>query len=452
MEVSSEIGSLFSPERKAVRRKVWRMAVPVMLANITIPLVGLVDTAVMGHFDSAHYIGAVAMGSFMFSLMTIAFGFQRMAVTGLIAQAKGAGDTEAIFLTLYRAVMVALGLGLGIMVLAIPVMLIAPLVLAASPEVLEGMNTYLGIIIFAGPAICLNMLGLGFLFGLQNIRGCMIQMISVNLVNIIANLILVFGFGMKIEGVALASVFAQYTGVGVTYLLIRHACRPLGTFPKPEWARIKNTSALMGYAVLARDLTIRTVCILLSEVIVLNLAAGMSDNALAASQVGFVIFGLVAYSLDGFAHAVEALVGDAIGGKKLLDLRRAVRESTILAALTALVMGGVLWLLGGQFIRLITSIPDVLTLTEDIMIWLIIMPVVSVWAFMMDGIFVGATKAKLMRDAMLISMVVFLPLVYLGKIWGGLDGIWLAFNILLGLRGLTLWLKMPEIERAAQPQ
>ena len=452
MEVSSEIGSLFSPERKAVRRKVWRMAVPVMLANITIPLVGLVDTAVMGHFDSAHYIGAVAMGSFMFSLMTIAFGFQRMAVTGLIAQAKGAGDTETIFLTLYRAVMVALGLGLGIMVLAIPVMLIAPLVLAASPEVLEGMNTYLGIIIFAGPAICLNMVGLGFLFGLQNIRGCMIQMISVNLVNIIANLILVFGFGMKIEGVALASVFAQYTGVGVTYLLIRKACRPLGYFPKPEWARIKNTSALMGYAVLARDLTIRTVCILLSEVIVLNLAAGMSDNALAASQVGFVIFGLVAYSLDGFAHAVEALVGDAIGGKKLFDLRRAVRESTILAALTALVMGGVLWLLGGQFIRLITSIPDVLTLTEDIMIWLIIMPVVSVWAFMMDGIFVGATKAKLMRDAMLISMVVFLPLVYLGKIWGGLDGIWLAFNILLGLRGLTLWLKMPEIERAAQPQ
>ena len=452
MEVSSEIGSLFSPERKAVRRKVWRMAVPVMLANITIPLVGLVDTAVMGHFDSAHYIGAVAMGSFMFSLMTIAFGFQRMAVTGLIAQAKGAGDTETIFLTLYRAVMVALGLGLGIMVLAIPVMLIAPLVLAASPEVLEGMNTYLGIIIFAGPAICLNMVGLGFLFGLQNIRGCMIQMISVNLVNIIANLILVFGFGMKIEGVALASVFAQYTGVGVTYLLIRNACRPLGYFPKPEWARIKNTSALMGYAVLARDLTIRTVCILLSEVIVLNLAAGMSDNALAASQIGFVIFGLVAYSLDGFAHAVEALVGDAIGGKKLFDLRRAVRESTILAALTALVMGVVLWLLGGQFIRLITSIPDVLTLTEDIMIWLIIMPVVSVWAFMMDGIFVGATKAKLMRDAMLISMVVFLPLVYLGKIWGGLDGIWLAFNILLGLRGLTLWLKMPEIERAAQPQ
>ena len=427
------------------------MALPVMLANVTIPLVGLVDTAVMGHFDSAHYIGAVAMGSFMFSLMTIAFGFQRMAVTGLVAQAKGANDISQVFLTLYRAVMVALALGVGIMLLVIPVILVAPIFLAASPEVLDGMTLYLSIIVFAGPAICLNMVGLGFLFGLQNIRGCMIQMISVNLVNIVANLYFVFGLGMKIEGVALASVLAQYTGVGVTFLLIRHASRPLGAFPKLQWSALKDTSGLTRYAVLARDLTIRTVCILLSEVIVLNLAAGMSDDALAASQVGFVLFGLIAYSLDGFAHAVEALVGIAIGAKKPIDLKRAVAESTIMAGLTALVMAAVLWGGGGYFIRIITSIPAVISLTEDIMIWVILMPVVSVWAFMMDGVFIGATKAVLMRNAMLVSMVVFLPLVYIGKIWAGLDGIWLVFNILLGLRGLTLWLKMPEIEKAAMP-
>ena len=426
------------------------MAIPVMLANTTIPLVGLVDTAVMGHFDSAHYIGAVAMGSFMFSLMTIVFGFQRMAVTGLVAQAKGAGQIDQIFLLLYRAVIVALALGCAIVVLALPVLWIAPLVLAASPQVLEGMSLYLSIIAFAGPAICLNMVGLGFLFGLQNIRGCMIQMISVNVINIAANLIFVFGFGMKIEGVALASVLAQYAGVGVTILLIRQACKPLGLFPKIQWSLVKNPSAFIGYAVLGRDLTIRTICILLSEVIVLNVAAGMSDDALAATQVGFVIFGLIAYSLDGFAHAVEALVGTAIGGKKLMDLRRAVAESTILAGLCAVVMAAVLWFGGHVFIRLITSIPSVLALTESIMIWVIIMPVVSVWAFLMDGVFIGATKARVMRNAMLVSMLIFLPLVYLGKIWAGLDGIWLAFNILLGLRGLTLWLKMAEVEAAAR--
>ena len=450
METSSQISNLFSPERKELRKKVWSMALPVMLANITIPLVGLTDTAVMGHFGEAHYIGAVAMGSFMFSLMTIAFGFQRMAVTGLVAQANGAGQYDQVFLTFYRAVMVALALGIGIILLALPVMWLAPLVLAASQDVLMGMNLYLGIISIAGPAICLNMVGLGFLFGLQNIRGCMIQLITVNLVNIASNLILVFGLDMKIEGVALASVFAQYIGVLVTFLLIKKACKPLGPFPKLVFKDIVSTSDLTRYAVLGRDLTIRTFCILLSEVIVLNFASGMSDDALAATQVGFVIFGLMAYSLDGFAHAVEALVGTAIGKKDLAGLRHAVAESTILAGMTSLLMAALIWFGGYYIIRIITSIPSVLDLTEDILIWFALLPVASVWAFMMDGVFVGATKALIMRNAMLVSMAIFLPLVYLGHIFAGLDGIWIAFMVLLGLRGLTLWLKMPEIETAAR--
>ena len=348
--------------------------------------------------------------------------------------------------------MVALALGIGIILLALPVMWLAPLVLAASQDVLMGMNLYLGIISIAGPAICLNMVGLGFLFGLQNIRGCMIQLITVNLVNIASNLILVFGLDMKIEGVALASVFAQYIGVLVTFLLIKKACKPLGPFPKLVFKDIVSTSDLTRYAVLGRDLTIRTFCILLSEVIVLNFASGMSDDALAATQVGFVIFGLMAYSLDGFAHAVEALVGTAIGKKDLAGLRHAVAESTILAGMTSLLMAALIWFGGYYIIRIITSIPSVLDLTEDILIWFALLPVASVWAFMMDGVFVGATKALIMRNAMLVSMAIFLPLVYLGQIFAGLDGIWIAFMVLLGLRGLTLWLKMPEIETARVPE
>ena len=451
MEVSSEIGSLFSPERKAVRRKVWRMAMPVMLANITIPLVGLVDTAVMGHFDSAHYIGAVAMGSFMFSLMTIAFGFQRMAVTGLIAQARGAGDHALIYATLYRAVMVAIGLGFSIVLLALPVLWIAPQVLSASEDVLDGMAQYISIIAFAGPGICLNMVGLGFLFGVQHIRGCMAQMIIINLVNVAANLVLVFGFEMKIEGVALASVLAQYIGVGVTFLLVRSACRSYGKPPKWSLALLSDARALTRYASLGRDLTIRTAAILVSEIIVLNAAGGMSDDALAATQVGFVFFGVIAYGLDGFAHAVEALVGNAIGAKSLVDFRRAVAESSILGGVAAVMVALILWLGGGVLMRVITSIPSVLAMADGIMIWIILMPVISIWAFLMDGVFIGATRAKIMRNAMLISMVFFLPLVYLGRLWGGLDGIWLAFNILLGLRGVTLWLKLPEVEKDTQP-
>ena len=451
MKTSPEIGSLFSPERIKVRRQVWGIAVPVMLANLTIPLVGLVDTAVMGHFDQSYYIGAVAMGSFMFSLMTIAFGFQRMAVTGLIAQARGAGDHALIYATLYRAVMVAIGLGFSIVSLALPVLWIAPQVLSASEDVLDGMAQYISIIAFAGPGICLNMVGLGFLFGVQHIRGCMAQMIIINLVNVAANLVLVFGFEMKIEGVALASVLAQYIGVGVTFLLVRSACRSYGKPPKWSLALLSDARALTRYASLGRDLTIRTAAILVSEIIVLNAAGGMSDDALAATQVGFVFFGVIAYGLDGFAHAVEALVGNAIGAKSLVDFRRAVAESSILGGVAAVVVALILWLGGGVLMRVITSIPSVLAMADGIMIWIILMPVISIWAFLMDGVFIGATRAKMMRNAMLISMVFFLPLVYLGRLWGGLDGIWLAFNILLGLRGVTLWLKLPEVEKDTQP-
>jgi len=451
MKTSPEIGSLFSPERIKVRRQVWGIAVPVMLANLTIPLVGLVDTAVMGHFDQSYYIGAVAMGSFMFSLMTIAFGFQRMAVTGLIAQARGAGDHALIYATLYRAVMVAIGLGFSIVLLALPVLWIAPQVLSASEDVLDGMAQYISIIAFAGPGICLNMVGLGFLFGVQHIRGCMEQMIIINLVNVAANLVLVFGFEMKIEGVALASVLAQYIGVGVTFLLVRSACRSYGKPPKWSLALLSDARALTRYASLGRDLTIRTAAILVSEIIVLNAAGGMSDDALAATQVGFVFFGVIAYGLDGFAHAVEALVGNAIGAKSLVDFRRAVAESSILGGVAAVVVALILWLGGGVLMRVITSIPSVLAMADGIMIWIILMPVISIWAFLMDGVFIGATRAKMMRNAMLVSMVFFLPLVYLGRLWGGLDGIWLAFNILLGLRGVTLWLKLPEVEKDTQP-
>jgi len=263
--------------------------------------------------------------------------------------------------------------------------------------------------------------------------------------------VLVFGFEMKIEGVALASVLAQYIGVGVTFLLVRSACRSYGKPPKWSLALLSDARALTRYASLGRDLTIRTAAILVSEIIVLNAAGGMSDDALAATQVGFVFFGVIAYGLDGFAHAVEALVGNAIGAKSLVDFRRAVAESSILGGVAAVVVALILWLGGGVLMRVITSIPSVLAMADGIMIWIILMPVISIWAFLMDGVFIGATRAKMMRNAMLVSMVFFLPLVYLGRLWGGLDGIWLAFNILLGLRGVTLWLKLPEVEKDTQP-
>ena len=450
METSSEIGNLFSPERRKIRKTVWQIAIPVMLANLTIPLVGLADTAVMGRLGHAYYIGGVAMGSFVFSLITIVFGFQRMATTGLVAQAYGAGDRSKIFHHLYQGVTVAALLGFGIIFLSIPAVSVARMLLTASPEVLNGMAEYVSIIAYSGPAICLNMVALGLLFGLQKIRYCMIQLIILNLANIGFNLYFVFGLGMKIDGVALASVVAQYLGLFVSTILVIRSLGTLRSFPCYDLRAVLAIAPLARYASLGVNLTIRTICIVMGEVLVLNAAGGMSDEALAASQLGFVIFGLMAYSLDGFAHAVEALVGQAIGKKDVLTLRRAIAESTILAVMTASVTSILIAVTSSAFLHFMTDLPEVIAIAQDIYIWIIILPVVSIWAFQMDGVFIGATKAVTMRNSLLLSMAIFIPLLYVSKSYAGLDGIWFAFNILLATRGLTLWLKKGEVEREAQ--
>ena len=450
METSSEIGNLFSPERRKIRKTVWQIAIPVMLANLTIPLVGLADTAVMGRLGHAYYIGGVAMGSFVFSLITIVFGFQRMATTGLVAQAYGAGDRSKIFHHLYQGVTVAALLGFGIIFLSIPAVSVARMLLTASPEVLNGMAEYVSIIAYSGPAICLNMVALGLLFGLQKIRYCMIQLIILNLANIGFNLYFVFGLGMKIDGVALASVVAQYLGLFVSTILVIRSLGTLRSFPCYDLRAVLAIAPLARYASLGVNLTIRTICIVMGEVLVLNAAGGMSDEALAASQLGFVIFGLMAYSLDGFAHAVEALVGEAIGKKDVLTLRRAIAESTILAVMTASLTSILIAVTSSAFLHFMTDLPEVIAIAQDIYIWIIILPVVSIWAFQMDGVFIGATKAVTMRNSLLLSMAIFIPLLYVSKSYAGLDGIWFAFNILLATRGLTLWLKKGEVEREAQ--
>ena len=314
MKTSSLFAFLYSPSRRELRKRIWQLTVPVILANITIPLVGLVDTAVMGHLDSAHYIGAVALGSFLYSMVSVSFGFLRMATTGLVARAMGAEDTALILLHLMRGVVLALAVGVLVIIFAQPIIMLAKLVLSGSSEVLDGMASYMSILAFASPATCFNMVILGLLFGLQRVRACMIQMVVINVINIIGNLLLVFGLGMKVEGVALATLIAQYSGAGVSLILLADALGRPWHWHLPKLVNVISFGALRQYLGLGRDLTIRTICILLGELVLLNMSAAIDDATLAASQLCFVLFALIAYGLDGFAHAAESLVGAAIGG------------------------------------------------------------------------------------------------------------------------------------------
>ena len=428
-----------------MRKKIWRLTLPVVLANVTIPLVGLADTAVMGHFDSAHYIGAVALGSFLFGLVVTTFGFLRMATTGLVAQAHGAGDRRLVILHFLRGAVMGLALGLLVLVLAGPLAGMSRAFLSASDPVMDGMELYVAIVALSAPAACLNMVGLGFLFGLQRVAGCMVQLMAINCINIAGNLVLVLGFGLRVEGVAIATLAAQYSGLAVTTWLVFRAAGHPRTWPWPERGQLLAFSAFREYSGLGRDLTIRTFGILLGELLVLNSSASLGDVELAASQIGFVLFGIVAYGLDGFAHAAECLVGEAVGGRRPTMLRAVVRDSTLLAFLSALGLGLAIMLLAGPLFRVMTSIAEVLAVVDGLVVWMALVPVVAVFAFQMDGVFVGATEAGTMRNAMVFSVLLFLPLLYLGKAWFGLHGIWGAFLFLLALRGLTLGLRLDRV-------
>lgn len=437
--------SIDGNDRAAIRKQTWRIAVPVIIANSSIPLVGIVDTAVMGHLDSPHYIGAVAMGSFILSLILAIFGFLRMATTGFVAQAAGANDGAMVLTHFWRALYVAVILGL-LTILLIPLIIyLASITLSMSDEVREGMSRYLTIVCISAPAITINMVIMGVMFGLQRIGATVIQLITVNSINIIGNIVLVYGLGMRIEGVALATAIAHYSGLLVTLPMLIIAIRRITPLSFLSLKVIMNLDAMRRYLGLGFDLTIRTSCIILSELIVLNAASAIDDVALAASQIGFVIFATIAYPLDGFAHAAEALTGSAIGRRNMVMFNHTLRETTNLAIIMSVCMAILLALFGDAFIHVMTSIPEVVERSHQILPILVIMPVVSVIAFQMDGVFVGATMGRDMRNAMLLSVIVFLPLLYVMNIWLGLIGIWLAFMILLGLRGATLWIRLNHI-------
>ena len=437
--------SIDGNDHAAIRRQTWRIAVPVIIANSSIPLVGIVDTAVMGHLDAPHYIGAVAMGSFILSLILALFGFLRMATTGFVAQAAGANDGAMVLTHFWRAISVAIILGLLTIMLIPLITFLASLTLTLSDAVSSGMTTYLAIVCISAPAITINMVILGVMFGLQRIRATVIQLITINTINIIGNFVFVYGLDMRVEGVALATAISHYCGLLVTLPMVISAIRNITPFSILPLHVILNLAAMRRYLGLGFDLTIRTGCIILSELIVLNAASAIDDVSLAASQIGFVIFATIAYPLDGFAHAAEALTGSAIGKRNRAMFNHTLRETTNLAIVMSMIMAILLALFGDAFINLMTSIPEVVEKSHELLPILVVMPVVSVIAFQMDGVFVGATMGRDMRNAMLVSMIVFLPLMYVMEIWFGLIGIWLAFMILLGLRGATLWMRLNHI-------
>ena len=434
--------------QKTSWRHIWSISWPIFLANITVPLVGAVDTAMMGRFPDPAYIGGVALGTLVFNFLYFGLGFLRMCTTGLVAQAHGRNDEAEIENLLIRGLIIALTLG-SLAILASPIIhLVTSQLLAASSSVEHQMQVYVEIRMFAAPAALGNMVLLGCLFGRQQMRLCMVQIMVVNICNLLLNILFVVGFEMKIDGIALASVAAQWAGFIFTLGLIGWQWRGMlrGVMARlltrtPSWF---DLPAFGQFFSLGLDLILRTMMLLACEAIFLNNAAVLGDMELAAAQLVIVMFGIIAFGLDGYAHAAEALVGDAIGRKDPVMLNLAIKRTNALAFASSLLMG--LFILAGEMpiIGALTNQQSLIKLTAQQWHWVALMPCASFLAFQMDGIFVGATRGREMRNAMLVSTAFFVALVWIAAPYG-LAGLLAAFTLWLGMRGLTLWLLLPRV-------
>ena len=435
-------------------QRIWAITWPVFLANVTFPLVGAVDTAMMGRLDDPSFVGGAALGSLVFNFIYFGFGFLRMATTGLVAQAHGRQDLQAIEHHLVRGLVVAMVLG-SLVVVAMPIVhLAAQLMLMASDEVEALMTRYIEIRLLAVPAALGNAVLLGALFGRQQMRLALLHITFVNLCNLVLNISFVMGLGMRIEGVAMASAIAQWAGFAVTLSLIRWRWRDIlagvlkrSVQMRPAWL---DRRAFLRFFNAGTDLIIRTFLLLASEAMLLNSAASLGDLTLASAQLFLVMFALIAFGLDGFAHAAEALVGDAIGRRNRPMMDRVVWRTNVMAGLSSIVIALLVLAGGPVFVGLMTTQVDLAAMTLQHWHWVVLVAPASFLAFQMDGIFVGALCSRDMRNAMIMSSFCFVVLILLlGRF--GLNGILGAFILYLGVRGITLQWRMRYVRRLAGP-
>lgn len=407
-----------------------------MLSNISVPLVGMVDTAVTGHLDSAVYLGAVAIGATIFGVLYSGVNFLRMGTTGITAQRFGAGDNDGLKVALGQAVVVALVIAAILLALQIPIAALSMNVLGPDPEVARFANEYFYIRIWSAPATLANYALIGWFLGLQNARIPLYIVLTINLTNILLDLVFVYMFGMKVDGVAAASVIAEFSGlaVGASFAL-REFRRRGGHLLVAHLTTLKEYTQF--FAVNA-NLFIRTMALIFTFTFVTAAGARQGSLILAANAVLMNLMHLMAFALDGLAHAAEALVGKAIGAKDRQALQRSVTLSLRWSLYFALGFSVFFYFAGPWLVGLLTDLPEVIATTLRFLPWMTLMPLIAVWSYLYDGVFVGATRSREMRDIMLISsFLVFVPAFYIFEFMGN-HGLWLALTLFLASRGIGM--------------
>jgi len=424
-------------------RAIWAIALPMIISSVSVPLVGLVGTGVLGHLDDDVYLAAVAAAVQVFSALFVGLNFLRMGTTGITAQAHGAltrdpaGSTE-IRQSLGEALVMALVLGVLIILLQAPIAHAAFGLIGAEPDVTHHARQYFDIRVWSAPATLFNLAALGWLIGMQNARGPLLITLAINLTNVALDLWFVLGLGLKVRGVATGALLAELAGAALAAWLLR---RELGRHPG-SWSRTRLLD-LGSYRALLRingNLFVRTLALMFTFAFVTVQGARMGSVFLAANALLMNFQWLTAYALDGIANAAEALVGKAVGARDREGLRRAVGRTLAWSLGFAALFSLAFWLAGPALVRTLTGLPEIRAAALEYLPWLIVLPLISVWSFFYDGVFVGATLSREMRVVMTwTAFLVFLPVWYFTRHLGN-HGLWLAFTAFMVVRGLGMHL------------
>ncbi|KAF0674533.1 MATE family efflux transporter [Profundibacterium mesophilum] len=433
--------------RAVTHRRVLGVALPIVLSNATVPILGLVDTGVVGQMGAAAPIGAVGIGAVILTGIYWVFGFLRMGTTGLTAQAFGSGDEPEAAALLMRGLMIGGAAGAAMIALQLPLFAGAFALSPASPQVEELARQYMAIRVWSAPAAIALYAITGWLIAAERTRAVLVVQLWMNGLNIVLDLVFVLGMGWGVAGVAAATFLAEWSGLAVGLWFCR------AVFTGPHWrdaARIFDRPRLRRMLAVNSDILVRTLLLETVFVSFLFFAARLGDVPLAANQVLLQFLHVTAFALDGFAFAAETMVGQAMGHRRPDLLRRAAVLSSLWGGGMALLLAATFALLGAELIAVMTTSAPVRDAAGSYLGWMVAAPIAGLAAWMLDGIFIGATRTRDMRNMMLVSTLVYgVALMLLMPVFGN-HGLWMALLISFAARGISLGIRYGALEASAR--
>ncbi len=425
-----------------MNKRILHLAVPNIISNLSVPLLGIVDTALVGHLEHVYYLGALAVGSVIFNFVFWGFGFLRMGTTGLTAQELGRSNNQEIMMILARVTGLSLVLGLAIILLQHPIAELSLFLIDSTDEVANYTRVYYDIRIYTAPAVLLTYGITGWFLGMQNARDPMIIAVFLNILNLLLNVLFIHVFDMHVNGVAYGTLISSYLSVILAlYLFFRKYRKYLKFYEK---STLFDPEKLKRYFSVNRDIFIRTLCLMITFTYFTAASAAQGEIVLAANTILLQFWYTLSYGIDGFAYAAESLIGKYTGSREVGKLKRAVKL-TLIWGMGIGVAGTLIYgVAGDQLLHLFTDNQEVIAHARSVLIWTVLAPAAASACYVLDGIFIGATHTVPMRNSMIIAtFAIFFPAYYLFTSLYGVHGLWLAMLLFMILRGITLGLYLP---------